>query len=51
MFAYAGIELIGTAAGEAENAKEVLPRAINSVMWRIALFYVGSVVLLVMLLP
>ncbi len=51
VFAYAGIELIGTAAGEAENAEEVLPRAINSVMWRIALFYVGSVVLLVMLLP
>jgi L-asparagine permease len=51
VFAYAGIELIGTAAGEAEDAEKVLPRAINSVMWRIALFYVGSVVLLVMLLP
>ena len=44
-FAYAGIELIGTAAGEAQDAKKILPRAINSVMWRIALFYVGSVVL------
>ncbi len=51
VFAYAGIELIGTAAGEAQNPREVLPRAINSVMWRIALFYVGSVVLLVLLLP
>lgn len=51
VFAYAGIELIGTAAGEAQNAKEILPRAINSVMWRIALFYVGSVVLLVLLMP
>ena len=51
VFAYAGIELIGTAAGEAESPEKVLPRAINSVMWRIALFYVGSVVLLVMLLP
>jgi L-asparagine permease len=51
VFAYAGIELIGTAAGEAENAREVLPKAINSVMWRNALFYVGSVVLLVMLMP
>ena len=51
VFAYAGIELIGTAAGEAEDAHEVLPRAINSVMWRIALFYVGSVLLLVMLMP
>ncbi len=51
VFAYAGIELIGTAAGEAENPEKVLPRAINSVMWRIALFYVGSVILLVTLLP
>ena len=51
VFAYAGIELIGTAAGEAQNPREVLPKAINSVMWRIALFYVGSVVLLVLLLP
>jgi L-asparagine permease len=51
VFAYAGIELIGTAAGEAQDAKRILPRAINSVMWRIALFYVGSVVLLVLLMP
>jgi len=51
VFAYAGIELIGTAAGEAQNVKQVLPRAINSVMYRIALFYVGSVVLLVLLMP
>jgi len=51
VFAYAGIELIGTAAGEAEDAHKVLPRAINSVMWRIVLFYVGSVLLLVLLLP
>jgi len=51
VFAYAGIELVGTAAGEAQNARKILPRAINSVMWRIALFYVGSVVLLTLLLP
>jgi L-asparagine permease len=51
VFAYAGIELLGTAAGEAENARQVLPNAINSVMWRIALFYVGSVTLLVLLMP
>ncbi len=51
VFAYAGIELIGTAAGEAQDARQVLPRAINSVMWRIALFYVGSVLLLVLLMP
>jgi L-asparagine permease len=51
VFAYAGIELIGTAAGEAQDARRILPRAINSVMWRIALFYVGSIVLLVLLMP
>jgi L-asparagine permease len=51
IFAYAGIELIGTAAGEAENPRQVLPKAINGVMARIALFYVGSVVLLVLLMP
>lgn len=51
VFAYAGIELVGTAAGEAENPRAVLPKAINAVIWRICIFYVGSVLLLVMLLP
>ncbi|MEK7917052.1 amino acid permease [Burkholderia contaminans] len=51
VFAYASIELVGVAAGETADARKVLPKAINSVMWRIALFYVGSVVLLTMLLP
>ncbi|MET7768254.1 amino acid permease [Nocardia sp. NPDC005366] len=51
VFAYAAVELVGTAAGEAENAEKIMPRAINSVIARIALFYVGSLVLLAMLLP
>lgn len=51
VFAYAGIELIGTAAGEAQDAKTILPKAINSVIYRIGLFYVGSVALLVTLMP
>lgn len=51
IFAFAGIEIIGTAAGEAKDARRILPKAVNSVIWRIALFYVGSIVLLVCLLP
>ncbi len=51
VFAYSGIELIGIAAGEAQDVKTVLPRSINAVMYRIGLFYVGSIVLLVMLMP
>ncbi|KAA2256151.1 amino acid permease [Solihabitans fulvus] len=51
VFAYSAIELIGIAAGETHNPRAVLPKAINSVVWRIAIFYVGSVLLLAMLLP
>ncbi len=51
VFAYAGIELIGIAAGETPNPRKIIPSAINSVMYRIALFYVGSIALLVLLLP
>ena len=51
VFAYASVELVGVAAGETENPEKIMPKAINSIMWRILVFYVGSVVLLAMLLP
>lgn len=51
VFAYASIELIGTAAGETENPEKVMPKAINTVILRIAVFYIGSLVLLSLLLP
>jgi L-asparagine permease len=51
VFAYAAVELVGTAAGETENPAKIMPRAINSVIFRIAVFYVGSLVLLALLLP
>lgn len=51
VFAFASIELVGTAAGECKDPHNMVPKAINSVIWRIGLFYVGSVVLLVLLLP
>ncbi|MDP9651259.1 L-asparagine permease [Paraburkholderia caledonica] len=51
VFAFAGVELVGTAAGECKDANAVLPRAINRVIWRIAVFYVASVALLVCLMP
>ncbi|HEY3985987.1 L-asparagine permease [Cedecea sp.] len=51
VFAFASIELVGTAAGECKDPKTMVPKAINSVIWRIGLFYVGSVLLLVLLLP
>jgi len=51
VFAYASIELVGTAAGETADARKVMPRAIRTVIFRIAVFYVGSVLLLSLLLP
>lgn len=51
IFAYAGIDMIGVAAGETENPAREIPRAINTTVWRIVLFYVGSVFLLAVLLP
>lgn len=51
VFAYAGIELVGTTSGEAQDVERVIPRAINTVVLRIAVFYVGSVILLCLLLP
>ena len=49
--AFAGVELLGNAAGETENPEKVIPKAINTVIFRIAVFYVGSVLLLCLLLP
>jgi L-asparagine permease len=51
IFAYSAIELVGIAAGETKDPEKVMPKAINGVVYRIGVFYVGSVLLLAMLLP
>ncbi|MGO9507839.1 MAG: amino acid permease [Mycobacterium sp.] len=51
VFAYAAIELVGIAAGETAEPERIMPRAINSVVFRIAVFYIGSTILLGLLLP
>ena len=51
IFAFGGTEMVGVAAGEAAEARHVLPKAINSMILRIAFFYVGSVVLMTLVLP
>jgi L-asparagine permease len=51
VFAYAAIELVGIAAGETAEPEKIMPRAINSVVFRIAVFYIGSTILLALLLP
>lgn len=42
VFAYLAVEMVGITAGEAKNPRQTLPKAINILPWRIALFYVGA---------
>ncbi len=51
MFAYQGVELIGVTAGEAQNPEKVLPHATNGVVWRILIFYVGALIVMMALVP
>jgi amino acid transporter len=45
-FAFAGTELVGLAAAEADNPRKSLPKATKQVFWRITLFYVVSLFIL-----
>jgi AAT family amino acid transporter/aromatic amino acid transport protein AroP len=51
MFAFGGIELIGMAAAEANEPKKTIPKAINQVVVRILVFYIGSLTILLSLVP
>lgn len=50
-FAFGGVELIGITAGEAENPTVTISKAINQVLYRILIFYVGAMFVLVTLFP
>jgi AAT family amino acid transporter/D-serine/D-alanine/glycine transporter len=50
-FAFIGVELIGLTAAETKNPDRELPAAINRVAWRILLFYVGAILIILMLIP
>ncbi|MGX1882757.1 amino acid permease [Streptomyces sp. NPDC055287] len=51
MFAFLAVELVGVTAGEAKDPKTVLPKAINTVPWRIAVFYVGALIMILSVVP
>lgn len=46
VFAYVGVELVGVTAGEARDPKTTLRKAINTLPFRIGLFYVGALVVI-----
>lgn len=51
VFAFVGIELVGTAAAETKNPEHNLPRAINAIPVRVMLFYVGALIILMSVIP
>ncbi|TCV98908.1 bifunctional threonine/serine APC transporter ThrP [Biostraticola tofi] len=48
---YQGVELVGIAAGEARNPQVTLRRAISNILWRILIFYVGAIFVIVTIFP
>jgi len=50
-FSYGGTELVGITAGEANNPRKSVPRAITGTFWRILLFYIGAIFLVGVILP
>lgn len=51
VFAFGGIEIIGITAGESQDPKTTLPKAINAVPVRILLFYVLTIFVLMSIFP
>ena len=48
---YQGIELLGISAGEAKDPKHAVIKSVKSVIWRILIFYVGAIFVIVTIYP
>jgi L-asparagine transporter-like permease len=51
IFSFGGTEFIGIAASETENPKKNIPKAINSIVFRIVFFYVLTICAILLLFP
>ncbi len=50
-FAFGGIEIVAIAAAEAKDPAAGVARATRSIVWRILLFYIGSIAIMVLVMP
>ncbi|MFJ3903664.1 amino acid permease [Streptomyces sp. NPDC090025] len=51
VFAFGGLEMVTIAAAESDDPARSVARAVRSAVWRIMVFYIGSMLLIVTLLP
>lgn len=45
-FAFSGTELIAVTAGEAKNPRKTIPEAIHTTLWRLIIFFIGSIIVM-----
>ena len=50
-FAFSGTELIAITAGEAKEPDKTIPKAIHTTLWRLVIFFIGSIVVMAALIP
>ncbi|OAH10208.1 amino acid permease [Streptomyces jeddahensis] len=51
VFSFMGSEIVTLAAGESADPQRAVTKATNSVIWRVGVFYLGSIFVVVCLLP
>ncbi|MBN3786733.1 amino acid permease [Burkholderia sp. Ac-20353] len=51
MFSFGGVEMLGFTAAEADQPRRVIPKAINQLIFRVLVFYIGSMAVLLALAP
>lgn len=51
VFSFGGTELIGITAGETEDPRRTIPRATNGIIWRILVFYIGALGVIMAVVP
>ena len=51
IFSFIGVELVGTAAAETQDPTRNLPRAINSIVVRVLIFYIGALTVIMAVTP
>ncbi|WP_101912110.1 amino acid permease [Megasphaera vaginalis (ex Bordigoni et al. 2020)] len=49
--AFQGVELVGITAGEAQDPKNTLKKATKNIVWRILIFYIGSIFIILSIYP
>ncbi|WP_137980634.1 amino acid permease [Streptomyces violaceusniger] len=51
VFAFIGVEMLGITAGEAAHPERTIPKAVGNVIWRIIVFYIGALFILMVVQP